>query len=169
MRSVLTQLVNVEEAKKFGKLAGRIDKPYLYYPPRKETDSKRYPKVRVVSVSTQQSNANYLGRYISQAIRHIPGDEIGESRAEGFPTVLIIGPVHYLRPVADHLTKDGYRLEVKEDSGPTTFLMSDAHRILHTNPESNLGWRIALAIDRPRFRQSRRSSLLGPGRARPHC
>ncbi len=143
----------IEVAKKLGKLAGRIDKPYLYYPPRKETDSKRYPKVRVVSVSTQQSNANYLGRYISQELRRIPADEIGESRTEGFPAALIIGPAYYLRPVADQLRTDGYRLEVKEDSGPTTFLVGDAYRILHSDPESNLGWRIALAIDRPRFRK----------------
>jgi len=143
----------IDVAKKLGKLAGRIDKPYLYYPPRKEADSARYPKVKVVSVSTQQSNANYLGRYISEAIRQIPADEIAESRAEGFPTVLIIGPAHYLRPVAEHLTREGCRLEVKEDSGPTAFVISDAHEILHTDPESNLGWRISLAIDRPRFRK----------------
>lgn len=143
----------IEVAKKLGKLAGRIDKPYLYYPPRKETDSRRYPKVRVISVSTQQSNANYLGRYISQAIHQIPAGEIAESRAEGFPTALIIGPAHYLRPVTAQLAEDGYQLETKEDSGPTAFVMGDAQRILHTDPESNLGWRIALAIDQPRFRK----------------
>lgn len=143
----------IEAAKNLGKLAGRIDKPYLYYPPRKETDSKLYPKLKGVSVSTQQSNANYLGRYISRELHQIPADEIGESRAEGFPTVLIIGPAHYLRPVADQLRTDGYRLEVREDSGPTAFVKSDAHRILHTDPASNLGWRIALEIDRPRFRK----------------
>jgi hypothetical protein len=140
-------------AKKLGKLAGRIDKPYLYYPPRKETDSKLYPKIKAVSVSTQQSNANYFGRYISQAIHQIPADEIKESRADGFPTVLIIGPSHYLRPVAEQLTKDGYRLDVKEDSVPNEFVKDDAHRILHTDPKSNLGWRIALEVDRPRCRR----------------
>jgi hypothetical protein len=66
-----------------------------------------------------------MGKYISQAIRQISLEEIGESRTDGFPTVLIIGPVHYFRQVGDHLSKDGYRLETKEDGGSTALERTD--------------------------------------------
>jgi hypothetical protein len=142
----------VEAARKTERLQGRIAKPYNYFPPQKEADSKRYPTIRIVATSTQQSKANYMGRYIGEVIRQIPSEEIQESRKEGFPTVLIIGPVHYLRPVATHLSSEGFRLEIKEDSGQRTFECPDALAILQENPESNLGWRIMLEIDPPPFR-----------------
>ncbi len=143
----------VETARKINSLQGRIEKPYNYFPPHKETDSRRYPKIKIVATSTQQSNANYMGRYIAQAMRQIPVEEIRESREEGFPTVLIIGPGHYLRSVAAHLSSEGFRLDTKEDSGPRAPERSDGLKILRANPESNLGCRIMLEVDRPHFRK----------------
>jgi ATP-dependent DNA helicase UvrD/PcrA len=142
----------VEIARKTNSLRGRIEKPYNYFPPHKEADSKRYPTIKIVATSTQQSNANYMGKYIAEAIWQIPSEEIQESRNEGFPTVLIIGPVHYLRPVAAHLSSEGFRLDIKEDSGQRTLERPEALAILRANPESNLGWRIMLEVDPPRFR-----------------
>jgi ATP-dependent DNA helicase UvrD/PcrA len=139
----------VEAAKKTKRLLGRIEKPYNYFPPQKEADSKRYPTIKIIATSTQQSKANYMGKYIAEAVRQIPSEEIQESRKGGFPTVLIIGPVHYLRPVAAHLLSEGFRLDVKEDSGQKTLERWDAIAILRENPESNLGWRIMLEIDPP--------------------
>jgi superfamily I DNA/RNA helicase len=143
----------VEAARKINSLQGRIEKPYNYFPPYKEADSKRYPTIKIVATSTQQSNANYMGKYIVEAIRQIPSEETRESRKEGFPTVLIIGPAHYLRLVAAHLSSEGFKLDIKEDSGPKTLERPDGLAILHTNHESNLGWRIILEVDRPQFRK----------------
>lgn len=143
----------VEAAQRINKLRGRIEKPYVYYPQHKEADSKRYPAIRIVATSTQQSKANYMGRYIAQAIGQIAPEEIEESRKEGFPTVLIIGPAHYLRPIIELLSSEGFRLDTKENSGPRMLERPDALTILRANPKSNLGWRVILEVDRPRFRR----------------
>ena len=63
----------LSKARELHKLEGRIDKPYKHFPPAKEADSKKYPKIVVVETSVQRQNAPYMGRYISQAIEKRPG------------------------------------------------------------------------------------------------
>ena len=142
----------ISAAQRIDRLQGRIEKPYQYFPPVKETDSKRYPVIKIVSTSTQQSRANYMGKYIGDAIRHIPPEEIEESRRDSFPSALIIGPAHYLRQVAEHLAGEGFKLDVREDTGSSGLDRRDGLRLLKSNPKSNLGWRVMLGVDRPRWR-----------------
>jgi hypothetical protein len=152
----------IERATTIRKLGGRIRKPYLFYPPRKGTDSEKYPRIKVVSISTQQSNANYMGKYISQVIRQISLEEIRESRTDSFPTVLIIGPVHYLRQVADHLSEDGYQLETKEDAGSTALVRTDAYDLLHLTSQSGVQpWLASHLGDRPTCHSKEDNSPVG--------
>jgi superfamily I DNA/RNA helicase len=141
----------IDHARGNGYLRGRIDKPYLYYPPRKEVDSHQYPHIRLVEVSAQSLRVNYFGRYIEQQIQQIPEAEIIESRTGSFPTVLIIGPRQYLRQVHGYLQAQGFRCGIPEDSDPTELNIDDGLRMLREQPRSNLGWRVIVETDAPPF------------------
>jgi superfamily I DNA/RNA helicase len=47
--------------------------------------------------------------------------------------------------------RTGYQLEASGDQEGLDFSIDDALRILKKQPESNLGWRLALEIDKPPF------------------
>ena len=141
----------IRHARVSGNLGGRIDKPYLFYPPNKGPDSEQYPRIRLVEVSAQSLRANYFGRYIEQQLRLIPEEEIRESHEKEFPTVLVIGPIQYLRQVRQHLEDHGHLCIVKEVTDPTELHREDALRVLRTWPEANLGWRVVLELDAPPF------------------
>ena len=140
----------VREARSISKLEGRIEKPYLFYPPKKGEDSKRYPKIKIVATSVQSLRNNYFGRYIEQEIKAIPSEEITEAQNGNFPTVLIIGPSQYLKQVKLYLNEVGYACEASE-SDELELDRKDGLAILNNNPDDNLGWRILLSIDRPEF------------------
>lgn len=153
----------VRHARSLGLLAGRIDKPYLYFPPKKDADSRRYPKIAVVQTSTQSKRDNYIGRLIDYVTKRIPKAEIEESRREGFPAVLVIGPVHFLRQIAEHLQAQGHELDWKDDPTPSRLERLAGLEILKDRVRSNLGWRIVLEIDRPDFfPQIVRDSIASP-------
>jgi ATP-dependent DNA helicase UvrD/PcrA len=141
----------VERARAQGRLAGRIDKPYNPYPPRKAADSARYPRIKVIETSVQSLRANYFGRYIGQAIDAIPAEEIAESHEGTFPTVLVIGPGQYLRQVRRHLEENGYQCAAAAEADVFAVDRREGLAILHANDEANLGWRIVLESDDPPF------------------
>ncbi len=85
----------IEHAKRRRNLEGRIPKDYRFFPPHKAADSTRYPKIKVIQVSTQSKKTNYFGRYIEQQIRQIPVDEIAESLQAVFPSSLSFVSVQY--------------------------------------------------------------------------
>lgn len=150
----------VQQARRGGKLEGRIDKPYHFSPPRKAGDSERYPRIRIVDTSVQSLRANYFGKYIAQQIGQIPPEEIAESHAQGFPTVLVIGPIQYLRQVRRFLDDSGFVCAPAGESEAATLERSDALRILHADVGANLGWRAILELDRPpSFRDLVRQSV----------
>jgi superfamily I DNA/RNA helicase len=151
--SVIVKVVNgvVEKAKAAGLLAGRIDKPYRPFP---RPDDATYPKLMMVKTSVQSlGKRNYMGRYIDQEIGRIPAEEVADSHARGFPTVLVIGPTHYLSQIAKHLEANGRAVETKPRSSPDEGVVdrNDGLQMLKDNPESNLGWRIVLEADQPAF------------------
>lgn len=141
----------VGQARRLGLLAGRIDKPYDPYPPRKAADSVRYPRIKVVETSVQSLRANYFGRYIAQAIDTIPAEEIAESHLGRFPTVLVIGPGQYLRQIRLHLEENGYQCEAAAEGDTVAVNRTEGLTILVANPDANLGWRIVLEADNPPF------------------
>lgn len=127
-----------------GMLEGRIDKPYRYYEPLKGEISQQYPTIDLVCTSVQRNNANYFGRYMEQVIGKIPAADIEEAAGNGEPTVLVIGPRQYLRPIRQHLEQAGLLGPEEERNRDER---AEALAILRDNPNSNLGWRIILRCD----------------------
>jgi len=149
---VVVDAVNdiITRANELDRLAGRIDKPYKHFPPVKGSDSAKYPRIDEVETTVQRQTANYMGQYIAQAIGQIPDDEIQESLNGGYPTALVIVAQPYRDQIVRYLEDAGYEVDTKRDSeGRLT--RETGLAILKSNAESNLGWRIILAADRPAF------------------
>ena len=142
----------VSYARKIGKLKGRINKPYCFYPPEKGTDSKQFPRIKVIETTVQMLQANYFGKYIEQEIKLIPPEHIQESQEGQFPTVLVIGPAQYLRQIREHLEAAGYFCQISGGEDPTQLKREAGLRMLQMNPGDNMGWRILLEVDQPFFR-----------------
>ncbi len=106
-----------------------------------------YPKIWLVKTSVQRKNANYFGRFIDKAIEEIRPEELEEANRKGEPTVLIIGSTQYLRQIEEHLLKAGRTLETRQDHS-TALSAERAFELLKNNSESNLGWRMALEIQK---------------------
>ncbi len=135
------------KARNLHRLEGRIDKPYKHFPPVKGADSAKYPKIANVETSVQSKNTNYMGRYIAQAIAKIPQDEIEAAARGGYPAALVIVAKPYRDQIISHLESAGYAVDTRRESG------SEIDRemglsILKEKPDSNLGWRIVLRVDR---------------------
>jgi len=143
----------LQNAKKLGNLDGRIEKPYRYYPPHKANDTKQYPRIRVFETSVQSLKANYIGRIIETLLTNIPATEIRESHEKHFPTVLVIGPTHFLRQISTHLEAKGWAASIRKDE-TVKVRREDGLRILSEENRSNLGWRIVLDTDGPQVLQN---------------
>ena len=141
----------VERAQAQGLLRGRIAKRYEPYPPRKGRDSARYPRIRIVQTSVQSLKVNYFGRYIAEQIDAIPADEIVEAHEVKCPTVLVIGPIQYLRQIRSYLDANGYQCEPPSPGEPVRVRREEGLVILRAERHSNLGWRILLETDNPPF------------------
>ena len=146
----------VKKAKSIGKLHGRIDKPFRYFPPLKTQDSKKYPKIKIVHTQIQRESskqgANYFGRYIVEQITKIPKMEIEQSNKEGYPTILIIGPKPYLPQIQHYLEYVKWQFDIrKKGDEPVDLNIEEGLEILKRSPDSNLGWRIVLEVERPQF------------------
>ena len=89
------------------KLDGRIPKPYRYYEPLKDEDSKKYPYIELVETTVQRLNANYFGRYIEEFIRAVPESHASLAAENNEPVVLIIGSNPYRHQVEQHLIEKG--------------------------------------------------------------
>lgn len=140
-------------AKAKGYLKGRIDKKFEFYPLSKRKDSEAYPSVKLVEATIQNKklSVNYLGRYVLQEIQKIPKEEIDESYKKGFPTVLIIGPKHFLESIIPVFDDEGYKYEIKDKDSEVKINLEDAIKILKKDNESNLGWRIVLEIHKDKI------------------
>jgi superfamily I DNA/RNA helicase len=133
------------QARKLDKLAGRIEKPYRHFAPAKGADSKRYPRIQLITTSVQRKNANYFGRFIDEAISEIPQEEIDEANRKGEPVVLIVGSKQYLRQVEEHLSQAGRTIQGRSEH-EHALTVERALELLKKNPQSNLGWRIILEV-----------------------
>jgi len=129
-------------------LQGRIAKPYRYFAPAKAEDSARFPKILVVETSTQRGNANYIGRYIDQAISHIPPEEITEAAKSNFPPVLVIVAKPYRDQIIEYLKNAGRTVDARVEKEERISREAGLSR-LKADPGSNVGWRILLATDEP--------------------
>jgi superfamily I DNA/RNA helicase len=153
---VIVDAVNdvVGHAKGKGLLMERIDKPYRPFP---NAADALHPRIRVVHTTIQGLGVrNYCGRYLVKEIEKIPEEDIHESHEKGYPTVLVIGAAPYLTQAAQYLEESGYVVETKsKGEGPMEALtIEDAWMILRDRPRSNLGWRIAIEVESPAFREA---------------
>jgi len=149
---VVVDAVNdvIARAKNSDRLEGRIDKPYKHFPPVKGLDSANYPFIEDVETTVQRQTANYMGRYIAQAIDQIPQNEINASLDGGYPTALVIVAQPYRDQIVHYLEDAGYIVDTKRDT-QARLLRETGLTILKGDPSSNLGWRIILGADKPLF------------------
>jgi hypothetical protein len=148
---VVAVLDLVTRAKSSGLLIGRIEKPYKHFPPKKGTDSKKYPTILVARCTVQSLKHNYFGRYIADEISRIPSEDISESHKDRFPTVLIVGPKKYLSQIAKILKEKGYSPELPSEQHESEPDRDEGLRFIAASATSQLGWRIILEIDQPKF------------------
>jgi hypothetical protein len=89
------------------------------------------------------------GRYVVEQVGAIPAEDIEESYAVGYPTVLIIGPSNFTGPIAEQLEGEGYQVSRRRHPpGPRIDVLA-GYRILMSEQYSRLGWRIVLECDTP--------------------
>jgi len=134
------------------RLRGRIDKPYKHFPPVKGADSITYPNIVNVETSVQRQRANYMGRYVAQAISQIPQEEIMAASNGGYPTALVIAAQPYRDQIITHLEGAGHSLETRRGSSGEP-ARDVGLSILKVDQGSNLGWRVVLSEDKPTFLQ----------------
>ena len=149
---VVVDAVNdvLTKAEELDRLEGRIEKPYKHFPPAKGADSAKYPKIVHVETSVQRQDANYMGRYLVQAIAHIPADEIETAARDGYPAALVIVAQPYRNQIVGHLEGAGYVVDTRHDSA-SKLNRETGISILNVDRVSNLGWRIVLGADAPSF------------------
>jgi superfamily I DNA/RNA helicase len=149
---VVVDAVNdvLTKAEELGRLKGRIEKPYKHFPPAKGADSARYPMIAHAVTSVQRQSANYMGRYLAQAIAQIPADEIEAAALGGYPAALVIVAQPYRDQIVSHLESAGYVVDTRRDSD-SKLSREVGLSILKVDRVSNLGWRIVLLADVPSF------------------
>jgi len=146
--SVIVEAVNdaIGEAVRNGKLAERLDKPFECYLPDKQVDSESHPRIFHANCTVERNNAKYVGRYVTTQIESISADDIAQSRTEGYPTVLVIGPNPFLdraySVIRERFPQAQLKMAVKSLIG-----VLDAYRRLARDAESRLAWRILLHLD----------------------
>lgn len=133
----------IQQAEKTGHFRGRVQRKYECYIEAKEVDSLKYPKIIVAECTT----GLIVPRYIKSEILKISPEDIVESRKEGeeYPTVLIIGPKHYLEQIEKQL-KPVYPQLIYAPSTENDLGIIDAYIFLLRDNTSNFGWRILTDI-----------------------
>lgn len=138
----------VARAQDRGLLAGRIPKSYVCYLPDKKGASERHPTIIHARCSVENKNAPYIERYLDEAIRDIPEEDIKRSRDGGHPTVLVIGPKQFSSRAFEYLREGFADVEYKM-SEQLEVRAIDGYKRLADDPESRLGWRILLHVKQP--------------------
>lgn len=138
----------VDTAQAQGLLQDRLPKPYLCHLPSKREDGKRYPKIIHTNCTVDSKATPYIAKYIIEEIKQIDPEEIAESRKDGYPTVLIIGPKQYTRRIGEVLGEAGYDVSARVAPKLTVHPL-DGYRRIALHEKSRLGWRILLHYHQP--------------------
>jgi hypothetical protein len=148
--SVLIDAVHrvVVAAQSRGLLQDRITKRYECFLPDKRTDSTSYPKIIHARCTVENRRCPYIGRYIERRLSEITPEEIAESHAGGYPTVLVIGPKEFARTAFQYLESRLPNVEYRIGSSLSVAPL-DGYRRLMRDEASRLGWRILLELDVP--------------------
>ena len=138
----------VDAAEAEGLLDGRIPREYAPYWPDKYEADQTYPRIDVVCCSTRRTTVNLVESRILElaANEGIRGDDVEIA-------FMVISPERrpdLLRAISKHLlgALDQARFEVSSKTDTETGIdLLEGYRLLRENEESNLGWRIVLAVD----------------------
>jgi hypothetical protein len=136
----------IENAVRIGALPKRLDKAFVCYLPDKAAESEANP--RLIHVSCSTAVMPYAGQYIAQQIARIPQADIARSRANGYPTALVVGPKPFL-PRAFEVVREtvpNARMKTREEF---SINLLDGYRRIAANERSRLGWRIVVSCDPP--------------------
>lgn len=129
----------ISKAESIGNFSGRIPKTYECFFPKKEGDSKKFPKIDAVRLS----NIAAVTKYIKREITKIHAVDILDSYKEGYPTVLIIGQRQYLAQISKSL-KAIYLSVQYENKKVQDFGIWHGYELLVDDKFSNLGWRMVI-------------------------
>lgn len=136
----------LERAAANGNLAGRLAKDFECYIPDKAADSEAHPLIIHAACSVQSKKAPHVGRYIVGQIQQIPDKDIAESLAEGYPTVLVIGPQPFLG-AAFAAIHENFPQAVLRTASSVDIELLDGYRMIALDQPSRLGWRIVVDCD----------------------
>ncbi len=139
----------VEKASAGGLLAGRVSKPYLCYVPDKRSENDQYPRIIHAHCTVQNTRSPIMAKYIANRIRDIPSEDAEKSFEKGYPTVLIIGPKQFTKPIYEFLFEEGFVNLSRKVSEEQTIEPLDGYRLLIRNETSRLGWRILIYCNKP--------------------
>ncbi len=139
----------VAAAQSAGLLQDRVDKPYICYLPEKRAEGERYPTLVHARCSVDSKKTPYMARYIANAIGRIDAEEIAESRAKDYPTVLVIGKKQHTDRVFALLASQGFPNLYMKTRPRHDVAAIDGYQLLRRNDRSRLGWRILLHFDQP--------------------
>jgi superfamily I DNA/RNA helicase len=141
--AVIVDAVNdvIAAAQANGNLDGRLEKEFKCYLPDKGATSEQHPKIIYAQCSVQMKKAPYPGLYIAERIEAIPAEAIEESKAGGYPTVLVIGDNPF-SGAAFTVVKECFP-QAQMKKGQTLLMTAlDGYRRLAVDADSRLGWRI---------------------------
>jgi hypothetical protein len=141
--AVIVDAVNdvIAAAQANGNLDSRLEKEFKCYLPDKGATSAEHPKIIYAQCSVQMKKAPYPGLYIAECIEAIPAEVIEESKADGYPTVLVIGDNPF-SGAAFAVVKERFP-QAQMKKGQTSLMTAlDGYRRLAVDANSRLGWRI---------------------------
>ena len=125
-----------------GRLQGRLEKPFECYLPDKAVDSKQYPKL----IDARCTIHRYMAEYVANEIGKISQADIDVSIKGRYPTVLVVGPGQFVKPIYQHLSQGDYPEAELRASERLAVAPFDGYRLLGADPMSNLGWRILIHL-----------------------
>jgi len=123
---VLVEAVHrvIKEARQRSLLENRIEKPFECYLPDKWEDSCIYPTIPD------------------------PQEDFTEARSKGEPTVLVMGPRHFVESAYRELRNQGINVSLRRSHNPPLDIV-DGYRMIAKDGTSRLGWRIVVHVRKP--------------------
>jgi hypothetical protein len=132
----------IEHAVASGRLQRRLEKPFECYLPDKGVDSNQYPRL----IDARCTIHKYMAEYVADEISKISQDDIDASIIGRHPTVLVVGPGQFVKPIHQYLTQGAYPEAELRASDRLLVMPFEGYRLLGSDPMSNLGWRILIHL-----------------------
>lgn len=132
----------IRRAMATGLLAGRLEKPYRCYLPDKLAASERYPNL----TDARCTVPSIMARYVEEEVGKIRAEDIEAAWRGGHPTVLVVGPGYFVKPIYERLKAGRYPQAELRRSDELAVEPIHGYRRLWRDPRSNLGWRILVHL-----------------------